>query len=91
MYEITGIQVSSRPPKLDVITDYYFHGRSGEQSVWVSKSNAVDFVRKNPNTVYTSGTGGSKTYVEVVEAAPPYLRTAPNGTTGDNLLSLPIY
>ena len=91
MYEITAIQVSSRPPKLDVITSYYFQGRSGEESLWVNKPEAVSYVRRNPDSVYTSASGGSKTYVEVVDATPPYLRTKPNGTTSDNLLSLPIY
>lgn len=90
MYEITAIQVSSRPPKLDVITSYYFQGRNGENSTWVNKPEAVTHLRKYPETVYTSSASGTKTYVEVVDAIPPYLRTKPNGTTSDNLLSLPI-
>ena len=90
MYEITAIQVSTRPPSLDVITSYYFEGRNGEHSNWINKPEAVAYVRKYPNTVYTSGAGGA-TYVEVVDATPPYLRTKPNNTTNDNLLSLPIY
>lgn len=91
MYEITAIQVSSQPLRLEAIKAYYFQGRNGEDSIWVGKPDAVAFVRKNPNATYTSGTGGSKTNVEVVEATPPYLRTKPNETTKDNLLSLPVY
>jgi hypothetical protein len=91
VYQITGIKVSSKPPKLDVITDYFFEGRNGETSQWVVKSVAVAHVAKNPDTVYVSG-GGSSSYVDVVpNGGHPYLRTRPDGTTSDNLLALPIY
>lgn len=91
MYEITGIKVSSDPPSLGTITDYYFTGRHGEKSLWVTKPSAVAHVRKYPDTVFVSG-GGSTDYVEVVEnAASPYLRTKGNSSTSDNLLSQPIY
>lgn len=90
MYEITGIKLSSTPAQLDVISDYFFQGRNGEASLWMAKAAGVDFVRKYPNYVYTSGNGVA-TFVEVVEATTPYLRTQANGTTGDNLLSLPVY
>jgi len=91
MYEITGIKVSSRPPTLGTITDYYFVGRSGEPTTWVNKPQGVEFVRKNPGSTYVSG-GGSRAYVEVVEdGARSYLRTIGNSSTSDNLLSLPIY
>ena len=91
MSEITAIQVPSRPPRLDVITSYYLQGWNGEKSLWVNKPEAVSHVRSYPDTVHTSGGGGAKTYVEVVEANPPYLRTKSNGTASDNLLSLPVY
>ncbi len=91
MYEITAIQVSSRPPTLGTITSYYFQGRNGEASNWINKPAAVAHVRSYPNTVYVSG-GGSSTYVEVVEnGANPYLRTKGNSSTSDNLLSQPIH
>lgn len=90
MYEITGITVSNRPPTLGVITNYYFEGRAGEPSQWVAKPDAVTYVRNNPSSVYVSG-GGSTAYVEVVDANPAYLRTKSDGTSSDNLLSLPIY
>lgn len=91
MYEITAIQVSSRPPTLGTITSYYFQGRNGEASSWIDKVVAVAHVRSHANTVYVTG-GGSSTYVEVVEnGASPYLRTKGNSSTNDNLLSQPIY
>jgi hypothetical protein len=91
MYEITGIKVSRKPPALETISEYYFQGRNGENSLWVAKPEAVAFVQKNPNSTYVSG-GGSTAYVEVVaNGANPYLRTKPDGTTSDNLLSLPVH
>jgi len=90
MYEITGIKLSSRPPRLEVISDYLFTGRNGEADVWVNKPNAVDWVSKNYHKVYVAG-GGASAWVEVVNANPPYLRTEADGTTSDNLLSLPVY
>ncbi|MHA6693581.1 DUF3892 domain-containing protein [Homoserinimonas sp. A520] len=91
LYEITAIKVSSRPPTLGTITEYYFQGRNGEASTWLNKPTAVAYVRSNPNTVSVSG-GGSSDHVEVVEnGMNPYLRTRGNSATGDNLLSQPIY
>jgi hypothetical protein len=91
MYQITDIQVSSKPPTLGTITNYYFAGRDGEQSLWVAKAQAVAHVRSYPNTVYVAS-GGSSSYVDVVENdSAPYLRTRGNDTTSDNLLSLPIH
>jgi hypothetical protein len=90
MYEITSIKVSSNPPTLGTITDYYFQGRNGEASQWVTKATAVAHVDKYPNSVYVSG-GGTSAYVETVaNGAYPYLRTNGDGTASDNLLSLPI-
>ncbi|MCU1362779.1 MAG: hypothetical protein JWM55_607 [Acidimicrobiaceae bacterium] len=55
MYEIIGIQVSSAPPTLGVITHYYFQGRNGENSLRMDKPSAVAYVRSAPETVYVSG------------------------------------
>ncbi|MCX7521580.1 DUF3892 domain-containing protein [Microbacterium sp. STN6] len=91
MFEITGIAVSRKPPTLDTITSYYFQGRDGEISKWMSKPAAVTYVRQNALSVYASG-GGSRAYVEVVQnGSAPYLRTKGDGTTSDNLLSQKIY
>jgi Ethanolamine utilization protein EutJ (predicted chaperonin) len=91
MFEITGIMVARKPPALDTITHYYFQGRNGEDSLWVDKPAAVAYVQKNPEVVYVSG-GGSTAFVEVLaNGASPYLRTKPDGTTSDNLLSLTVY
>jgi hypothetical protein len=90
VYEITGIKVSSRPPQLGTITSYYFQGRDGEVSDWVTKERAVAYVTNNPSSVYVTG-GGTTAYVEVVAGSPNYLRTRGDGTASDNLLSLPIY
>ncbi|WP_084605836.1 DUF3892 domain-containing protein [Agreia bicolorata] len=90
MYEIIGIQVAQQPPRLDTITDYYFQGRNGETSQWMTKLQGVAYVRQNPSTVYVSG-GGSSAFVDVVESNVPYLRTRADGTQSDNLLSLPVY
>jgi hypothetical protein len=90
MYQITQIKVSSTPPTLGTITDYYFLGRDGETSQWVDKPTAVAHVDKYPNTVYVAG-GGTSAYVETVaNGLHPYLRTKGDGTTSDNLLALPI-
>ena len=89
MFEITAITVSRTPPTLGTITKYYFQGRSGEPSQWVVKADAVTYVQANPGSVYVSG-GGASAEVEVVEADPPYLRTAGDGTPSDNLLALPV-
>ncbi|GHG90251.1 DUF3892 domain-containing protein [Comamonas sp. JC664] len=35
--------------------------------------------------------GSNESKVEVVRANPPYLRSSPNNTTADNLLSLPRF
>ncbi|RDV43977.1 DUF3892 domain-containing protein (plasmid) [Streptomyces sp. L7] len=90
MYEITAIKVSRQPPTLGAITDYYFQGRGGEPNQWVSKPNAVTYVANNPSTVYVSGAGAT-VFVEVVSGQPDYLRTQGDGTSSDNLLSLPIH
>ncbi|SDH30448.1 Protein of unknown function [Leifsonia sp. 98AMF] len=90
MYQITAIKVSSRPPQLGTITDYFFEGRNGEMNKWFTKSSAVDYVNRHPSTVYVAG-GGTTAYVEVVSGSPDYLRTHGDGTLSDNLLSLPIY
>jgi hypothetical protein len=87
---ISGIKVSSTPATYSTITDYYFDGQNGEGSAWYTKAQGVAHVRQNPRTVYVAG-GGSSAWVEVVDASPAYLRSVPDGTTGDNLLSQQIY
>ena len=87
---ITGIHVSSAPPSYATITGYYFAGQNGESSAWYTKVEGVAYVRKYPQTVYVAGNGKSA-WVEVVEGSPAYLRSTPDGTTVDNLLSQQIY
>ena len=91
MYEITAVNFGGQPPRLEAIIHYYFEARGGGSSTWRSKADAVNYVRNNPGAVFTSGRSGGRTIVEVVEANPPYLRTQANGTSSDNLLSLPSY
>lgn len=90
MYRITGIKVSSKPPRLDVITDYLFAGQDGEGNAWFTKAEGVSYVRDHYHQVWVAGATASA-WVEVVNATPPYLRTEADGTTSDNLLSLPVY
>jgi hypothetical protein len=87
---ITGIKVSSTPATYSTITHYYFDGQNAEESAWYTKAQGVAYVRQNPRIVFVAGSGKSA-WVEVVEASPAYLRSVPDGTTGDNLLSQRIY
>lgn len=89
-YLITHIQLSTTQPFLDTITNYFFAGQNGEQSQSIDKPSATTYVRNNPSAVFVTG-GGSTAVVEVVEnGGKPYLRTRGDGTTSDNLLSLPV-
>ena len=90
-YQITGITVSSTPPTLGTITNYWFEAQNGETSGWKSKQEGVDHVIQHPHTVWVSG-GGTSAWVEVVpNGNHPYLRTEGDSTTSDNLLSVKVY
>lgn len=87
--QVTAIKVAQNPPTLSAITDYLFEGKDGEGTYWYTKAQGVDFVRRTPQTVWVGGSAASA-WVEVVDAATPYLRSKADGTTTDNLLSLPV-
>jgi hypothetical protein len=55
----------------------------------MSKQQAVDWVRKG-NQLFVAGDTGAVAVI-VVEAEPPYLRTAADGSYTNNLLGLPTY
>lgn len=86
--QITAIRTSTRPADLTTITTYLFAGRNGEVDGWFQKAQAVQYVRAHPQTVWVGGAGASA-WVEVVEGPTPYLRSHPDGTQADNLLSPP--
>jgi hypothetical protein len=67
------------------IIAYYVESNT-EKGSWYAKSEYIYFIRKYDITAYV---GYSKTEVEIVESSPPYLRSKPNNTTSDNLMSLP--
>jgi hypothetical protein len=90
MFQIVAIKLSGTVPTLNTITDYLFAGQNGEGNFWYPKAQGVTYVKQNPNSVYVAG-GGKSSYVDAVDGTPPYLRTRADGTTSDNLLSLPVY
>jgi hypothetical protein len=52
----------------------------------------VDFVRSNPGEAFAlSVSDNAYALLEAVNAQPPYVKTQPDSTTRDNLLSLPRY
>ena len=69
------------------ITHYKYKFDNGQDGI-ATKQVMVDYVNKNPDTVYVSE-GGYTTLVSVINASPPYLRTEPDSTGKDNLLNLP--
>lgn len=57
-----------------------------------TRADMVGFVRSNPEQAFALSADGTKyAYLEVVEASLPYVRTSPDKTTTDNLLSLPRF
>ena len=56
------------------------------------RADMVDFLRSNPEQVFALNAAGTQyAFLEVVEAQPPYVKTVPDATKTDNLLSLPRY
>lgn len=68
--------------------------KDGDQASHGSSSRAemVDYVRRNPNTVYaTDRQGDNAAWLHVVNGDPPYVQTKKDGVLTNNLLSLPRY
>jgi Protein of unknown function (DUF3892) len=86
---ITAIEVSEKPPKFEHITKVKFLNPSGTTGTYTT-AKMVEHLAKNDNVSVGGPNGPAK--VRVVQpkgGGDPYLRTTPDGTTADNLLSLP--
>jgi hypothetical protein len=64
------------------IAAYYVDGKG-----WKLKANYISEIRNQNLQVRSRSLSGPR--VEIVNAQPPYLRSDPNSTSSDNLLSLP--
>ncbi|TKW62028.1 MAG: DUF3892 domain-containing protein [Blastochloris viridis] len=80
-YQVTHIRLSNGTTHQH-ITQLAIGGQ------WYTRQQVVDFIRSG-HSFYTQVYGGSKTYLKVVDATPPYVQTFANNTPTDNLLSLP--
>jgi hypothetical protein len=57
-----------------------------------TRAQMVTYVRSNPGDAFAMNAAGTHlARLEVVEAQPPYVKTAPDTTKSDNLLSLPRF
>jgi hypothetical protein len=57
-----------------------------------TRAEMVQFVRNNPGEAFAlSAADNTYALLEAVTAQPPYVRTRPDSTTRDNLLSLPRF
>jgi hypothetical protein len=57
-----------------------------------TRAAMVDFVREHPKEAFVISTNDNTyAFLEVVNAQPPYVKTLPDSTRADNLLSLPRF
>ncbi len=92
MIYVTAIRMS--PPdsqQHEHITHVQWHDTGNGQSNYMSKQDAVDWLnRSSSNRLWVQG-NPKDAEVFVVDATPPYLRTAADGYYTNNLLSLPRF
>jgi hypothetical protein len=88
---ITGISMSPKDSQQhEHITHVYWSEYGTSSEAWWTKQQAVDWINGGGDARVSAG-GRYDVKVHVVNASPPYLRTAANGTYTDNLLSLPRF
>jgi hypothetical protein len=86
---ITAIEVSQKPPKFEHITKVKFLNPTGDTGTCTT-AKMVEHLGKNDNVSVGGPDGPAKVrVVRPTGGGTPYLRTTPDGTTADNLLSLP--
>jgi len=86
---ITAVRLSQGGTKAQHITNVMWLDSSTGKSGGSTTQGMVDFI-KGRNTVQVAGADGPAN-VLVVDKNPPYLRTKEDGSTSDNLLSLPKF
>ena len=89
MHYITAIRTTTPGSRIEHITDVMWLNDGQGKSGTTTRAGAVKFIRDG-NRMQVAGPD-SPVEVEVVDASPPYIRTQGNGTSTDNLLSLPQY
>ncbi|CAM4290242.1 MULTISPECIES: DUF3892 domain-containing protein [Myxococcus] len=88
MIYITAVRLSGGN-RLEHITDLKWENRATSESGSSTRAQIVAWIDQGNEARVQVGYSESK--VEVVRADPPYLRSSPNNTTVDNLLSLPRF
>jgi hypothetical protein len=89
MVQILHVQVQAPETHESHITAVRWYNPDDGQIAVALISVMVDFIRGG-GTAYTFN-GRRFARVEVVEAAPPHIRTVPDISISDNLLSLPRF
>lgn len=89
MIEITAIQLVGGTQHTH-IAYMKWRNTSTNETGESSRQAMVQFVRDHANQAYVQGPT-SISYLTVVEATPPYVRTYADDTLTDNLLNLPKY
>ncbi|MFP2961017.1 DUF3892 domain-containing protein [Myxococcus sp. 1LA] len=88
MIYITAVRLSGGE-RLEHITHLKWVNRATGGSESSTRATIVAWIDQGIDVRVQVGRSESK--VEVVRANPPYLRSSPNNTTADNLLSLPRF
>lgn len=87
MHYITAVRTTPGGSETKHITAVMWLNSTNGKSGTTTRADAVQFI-KDGNQIQVAGPDGP-VGVEVVNASPPYIRTHGNGTSNDNLMSLP--
>jgi Protein of unknown function (DUF3892) len=89
MIKIIGIKFKDGKEHEHII-EYKWASTISKEYGASSRLTMIDFINKNPKTVFVEDNNGT-VEVFVVNANPPYLRTKADNRYTDNLLYLPEY
>lgn len=70
---------------LEIDKIYLEHSKDG----WYSKGTIHDYVKDNPNSVVVANSNGPSVIPAISQNGEKYVKSSPNSTEKDNLLSLP--
>ena len=91
MIRITAIRMTQGYDDLEHITQLFWEQSSHGLKNWASRALIIEWIETSRFQFYVE-VGGSRSQVIVAgQGASKYVRTTPNSTTRDNLLSLPRY
>lgn len=91
MIYITEVRMSSGGTRSEHIEAVRWVSRTTPEEGESTIREMVDWIGNRKGFAHVKDAKGDDVEVHVVHANPPYIRTDPDGTTEDNLLSLPRY